>query len=108
MVLACASGPCLADTLFDAIAMAYESNPTLRAQRAHVRADDEGYVQARAGYGPQVSLTSQFGYQDARVQQPASIFFPPSTAYYNAGTGSADLSLTQPLYTGGAVKAQVA
>ncbi len=103
------SGPvaCSAETLLDAIQMAYETNPSLRGQRAQLRADDEGYVQARAGYGPQISINGQYGYQDARVQQPASIFTPASTVYFNASTGSAALSVVQPIYTGGAVKAQV-
>jgi outer membrane protein len=98
---------CPAETLIDAIAMAYQTNPILRAQRAQLRADDESYVQARAGYGPQASVNGQYGYQVARVQQPATIFTLPSTVDYSATTGTADLSLTQPLYTGGAVKAEV-
>ena len=40
-----------AETLYDAIALAYQTNPSLRAQRATLRGADEGVVQARAGYG---------------------------------------------------------
>jgi len=43
-----------------------KTNPTLRAQ---LRADDEGYVQARAGYGPQVSVTGQYGYPSQSARQ---------------------------------------
>ena len=107
LALAVCPAACLADTLFDAIQMAYETNPTLRAQRAQLRVDDEGYVQARAGYGPQVSVTGQYGWQGARVPQTASPFAPATTTDYSAGTGSAQLIVTQPLYTGGAIKAQV-
>jgi outer membrane protein len=96
-----------AESLFDAIRLAYDTNPGLRAQQAELRAVDEGYVQARAGYGPQVSVTGQVGYQVAGVQEPASLFGPATTTGYQAGTGSADVSLVQPIYTAGATKAQV-
>jgi outer membrane protein len=35
------AAPALAETLADAIALAYETNPTLQAQRANQRALDE-------------------------------------------------------------------
>ncbi|OYW35559.1 MAG: hypothetical protein B7Z42_14435, partial [Brevundimonas sp. 12-68-7] len=38
--------PVLADTLLDAIALAYRTNPTLQAQRANQRAIDELVPQA--------------------------------------------------------------
>ena len=102
-----APGAASAESLYDAIALAYQTNPTLRAQRASLRSADEGVVQARAGYGPQVNITGQVGYQDARVQQGASLFTSARTTDYRAGSGSADLSATQPLYTAGSVSAQV-
>src|ERR1700678_3152563 len=53
-VLAPAVSPVVAraETLGDAIALAYDSNPTLQAQRASLRALDETYEQAEAGYRP--------------------------------------------------------
>jgi TolC family type I secretion outer membrane protein len=96
-----------AESLFDALQIAYQTNPTLRAQRAALRAVDQQYVEAGAGYGPQVSLNAQVGYQDARVQQPASLFSAAGVTDYRAGTGSADLSIVQPLYTGGQTRAEV-
>src|SRR5665213_1020903 len=60
--LAALAGGGRAETLGDAIALAYQSNPTLQAQRATQRALDETYVQARAGYEPtlgaQASITT--------------------------------------------------
>ena len=44
------SAPVQAETLADALALAYQNNPTLQAQRATQRALDESYVQARAGW----------------------------------------------------------
>jgi len=93
-------------TLQDAILLAYQTNPSLRAERAHLRAIDEGYVQARAGFGPQIGFTGQGAYQGARVQQGASLFSGPSDVNYRGGSGSGDLSIVQPLYTAGANRAQ--
>jgi outer membrane protein len=102
-VITLAPGAAGAETLYDAIALAYQTNPSLRAQRETVRSADEGVVQARAGYGPQVSVNGQLGYQNAKVQ-----YYPNGPALpTNAQTGSADLSATQPLYTTGSVSAQV-
>src|SRR5690606_30311720 len=47
-----------ADTLAEAVAYAYETDPGLLAQRAALRAIDENYVQARAGMGLQASATA--------------------------------------------------
>ena len=48
--------PASAETLADAIALAYQNNPTLQAQRAAQRALDESYVQARTGWRPTLGL----------------------------------------------------
>ena len=104
--IALAPGAAGAESLYDAIALAYQTNPSLRAQRETVRSADEGVVQARAAYGPQVNVTGQIGYQDARVQSIPP-FSRPTTTDYRNGSGSADLSANQPLYTSGSVGAQV-
>jgi outer membrane protein len=96
-----------AETLFDAIALATQTNPGLRGEQEEVRAVDEGYVQARSAYGPQISLSGQVTYDAARVEQPASFFAPAGTTHYGAATGSAYVSLTQELYTAGATNARV-
>jgi len=101
--------PCVgaAESLYDAILLAYQTNPALRAQRAQLQATDEDLVQARAGYGPQVSVTGQGAYQGTRVQEPGSIFSRPADVTYQAGNGTVDLSVVQPLFTNGSVHAQV-
>ena len=43
------SGPAMAESLRDAVGLAYRTNPSLLAQRANQRALDETSVQARAG-----------------------------------------------------------
>ena len=96
-----------AETLFDAIRLAYDSNPALRAQRAQQQATDETYVQAKAGLGPQVNVTAQGSRAWTRVEQKATIFSPSDHADYHATTGTADFSVVQPVYSFGAKRAQV-
>ena len=96
-----------AETLQDAIKLADQTNPDLRAQQAQLRATDEGLVQAKAGGGPQVAVQGQLAYEDASIQEPASLFSPAATSNFGTATGSIDLSVAQPLYSGGALAAQV-
>jgi len=107
LLAALAAGPCFGESLMDAVLLAYQTNPTLRGQRAELRAADEGVVQAQAGYGPQVSVTGQASHDASRVQTGPSFFGPATTTDYRAYTGTGDLSIVQPLYTNGAVRAQV-
>ncbi len=64
LLLACAGpAPALADTIEAALVRAYQGNPQLNAQRALVRATDEGVPQALSGYRPKVNLTATAGAQ---------------------------------------------
>jgi outer membrane protein len=82
-----------AETLADAIALAYRTSPVLQGQRAQLRALDETYVQAEAGYRPSVNVTANATRDDigGLVQSDSDY----------------SLTLTQPLYTGGRVSAEV-
>lgn len=51
-----------ADTLKEALAAAYSSNPQLMAQRAALRATDEGVSRAKSGYLP--NLSGSYSYSD--------------------------------------------
>ncbi|WP_152599589.1 TolC family outer membrane protein [Hoeflea sp. BAL378] len=46
--------PVMAETLYQAMAKAYENNPDLNAARAGLRATDEGVALAKSGYRPTV------------------------------------------------------
>jgi outer membrane protein len=59
--------PVLADTIEAALVRAYQNNPQLNAQRASVRATDEGVPQALSGYRPKVAVTASGGYQYSDV-----------------------------------------
>jgi outer membrane protein len=52
-----------ADTLEGSLILAYQNNPTLNAQRASVRATDEGVPQALSGYRPRVNVNGSIGSQ---------------------------------------------
>jgi outer membrane protein len=53
----------MAGSLESALVYTYVNNPQLNAQRALVRATDEGVPQALAGYRPKASITANAGFQ---------------------------------------------
>lgn len=53
--------PVAAETLTDALSAAYATNPTLAAQRAQLRATDEGVPQALSGWRPTVQAQGTYG-----------------------------------------------
>ena len=97
-LLGCVAGltAARADTLADAIALAYQTNPTLQSQRAQLRALDESYVQAHAGIRPQANIQAQVAHQNG-----------PSTFNVGVTSDSASLNVSQALYTGGHASAEV-
>lgn len=64
-----------AETLESALAKAYGNNPTLNAQRANVRSNDENVARAKSGYRPTVNGTADIGAsysdyaRDGRIHQ---------------------------------------
>lgn len=101
------AGPAAAETLAEAIALAYDSNPTLQAQRATQRALDETYVQARAGYRPTLNASATAEWTEART--PGGVLINGVRVYgpREDTSGAAGFTLTQPIYTGGRVAASV-
>lgn len=90
-----------AETLADAIGNAYRNNPALAGAREISRAADEGVVQAQGAYGPSLTLSAQHEYRDARIRGgvlPAR----------DDGFGTtAELTLSQPLFTSGRLSSGV-
>ncbi|MDP3174173.1 MAG: TolC family outer membrane protein [Phenylobacterium sp.] len=110
------AAPAAAETLADAIALAYQSNPTLQAQRGTQRALDETYVQARSGYRPTLSVSASATYREIDVPGAGGAIDTngdgiPDTIGRGGTTidrsGSTALVLNQPVYTGGRVAAAV-
>ncbi len=62
-------------TLEEALIAAYNNNPTLRAQRAALRATDEEVPEALSGWRPTVTVTGEAGKSDVESE---SAFFTSS------------------------------
>jgi len=93
-----------AESLADALALAYQTNPTLQSQRAQVRAVDETYVQAKATAGPSAQAQVTAAYN--RTNLPgASPLQPPGQIGTNTAEGQ--VSISQPIYSGGRTAAAV-
>lgn len=96
------SGPAWADTLRQAIALAYQTNPTLLAQRANQRALDESIVQARSGLRPTVEVTVGASY--SRTDSPVVGTPPFSTGgIQERESGDVTIGLAQTLWSGGRI-----
>jgi outer membrane protein TolC len=52
-----------AETLREALALTYQSNPRLDAERARLRSTDESVPQAKAGFRPRASIEADTGHQ---------------------------------------------
>jgi outer membrane protein len=90
-----------AETLADAVALAYRSNPTIESSRYDLRATDEGLVQARAQLRPSGELDVTGDYSrtvDGRLARRSNPLGPRS---FDQNSNQAELVLNQPLYTGG-------
>ena len=96
-----------ARTLQEALAITYASNPALQAQRALQRATDENVPAALAGWRPTVSVTANAGYADAATIARSAGRDTVNGGIANAGnrgTNSETLTVSQPLYRGGATR----
>jgi TolC family type I secretion outer membrane protein len=101
-----------AESLADAIALAYQTNPSLLAERADLRALDERYVQARAALGPSATVGAAGTYDHSHLLEPT---FNPNTGQspltwsnvHGANSSSVRVNLSQPVYSGGQLGLEV-
>jgi outer membrane protein len=95
-------------TLAEALAATYSSQPQLLAERAKLRATDENVPQALAGWRPTVVLAGTAGYGDGMSR---AFTRTGGGGFLNAQTdrliGTAQATLSQPIYTGGKTSANV-
>lgn len=91
-VLALQAGPVLAESLVDAMATAYSTNPDLATERARLRQTDETVSQAVANWRPKVTVQVQGGkeYLDSY----------PLRRYQHMTPRSAAITAVQPLFRG--------
>jgi outer membrane protein len=97
-----AARPASAQTLQEALALAYANNPTLQAARAQLRAVDENVPAALAGWRPTVQLQGAAG-QTVSSTSSNDI----QGRWRSRDPVSASASVTQPLYRGGRTTAGV-
>ncbi len=92
-ILAMAPTAAMAETLAEALASAYRTNPVIDAERARLRATDEEVPVAKSGYRPIVSGGASIGRESQRTK-PASIIDGPSSP------ATLEVNVTQSLFDG--------
>ncbi|TCS17274.1 outer membrane protein [Caulobacter sp. BK020] len=101
-----------AETLADALALAYQTNPTLQGQRANQRFTDEGVVQAKTAFRPSVTGSASISgthtnYADPLVTRNVFGQVTSTRGHSDSAGSGASLSLGQALYTGGRASANL-
>jgi outer membrane protein TolC len=91
--------PLAAQSLDEALTAAYQSNPTLMAARAELRAVNEGVPQALSNWRPELFADGSLGIQRRDTDSSSAESTVPREA---------ELSVEQPLYRGGRTVAEVA
>jgi len=97
-----AGTPASAETLTEALGLAYMNNPGLQAARAQLRATDESVPQALSGWRPRVTVSGDVTRTRSETVIGSTI---SSGALFGGGTTlrtsqSAGLSVSQPLFQG--------
>jgi outer membrane protein len=93
-------------TLYEALAVAYETNPQLAAQQASLRATDEGVAIANGAWRPTISAGGTYGYQQfyfTPITVPGFGTFSTISAHPLQGA----ITVTQPLFRGGRTIAEI-
>jgi len=85
-----------AQSIAQSLVSAYQSNPTLRAQRARLRATDEALPQAQAGWRPTITANAEIG--RSRVE---GNLFAQSSGTQIRSPSSVSILLSQPIFRGG-------
>ncbi len=90
-----------AETLGEALAAAFETNPQLDIQRVQAGIAREDLALARSGGRPQINLSASGGYE-----------YVDTNAIFNTGVGdrpaaSAQIQAIQPIFTGGRIRAGI-
>ncbi len=91
-----------AETLEEALAAAYNTNPVLLAERARQRATDEGVPQAKSAWVPTVTLNAQYRINETR-REIAQFFGQVGVSFSNTQLTkdySASLTANQTLFRG--------
>jgi outer membrane protein len=110
--LGAAATPASAQSLSQALAAAYANNPTLQAERANLRATDEGVPTALAGWKPTVTVSGSAGYTQGNIVTSAGLSGlgqtsgSSTTTTQNRDVAQIAGTITENIYNGGGTKAQ--
>ena len=97
------SGPAYGETIIQALAKAYQSNPRLQAQQASLRATDEQLPQALSNWRPTVVVNGSAGVSNTTRDTPTA---PETTD--DTQPRSVDLTVSQPIFRGFRTRAETA
>jgi outer membrane protein len=103
------AAPVSAESLRDAIALAYRTNPTILAQRAAQRSLDETVVQARSGLRPELNVSATANYSRTDSAGTGIDANGDGIPDFTTGgitetdTGGVSIGLSQTLYAGGRI-----
>ncbi|HEY0527109.1 MAG TPA: TolC family outer membrane protein [Stellaceae bacterium] len=95
-----------AANLTEALAAAYNNNPTLLAERAQLRATDEGVPQALSNWRPTVTVSGSYSFQNNDLSGNTGGFSQDTNIKLHPRT--VGVNIAQPLYRGGRTVAQTA
>ncbi len=89
--------------LGDALAVAYDTNPQLAAQRSALKATDEDVAKANGGWRPTVSAQGTYGDQDYHFSGT-----PAGSSTNTTHPLQGQVTLTEPVFRGGRTWAEIA
>jgi outer membrane protein len=92
--------PASAQSLQDALKAAYDTNPTIRAERARLRATDELKAQAWANALPQASAEASYSKVDSDQTRTINPLVPPQRVETNFKPQVASVEGAMPVFTG--------
>lgn len=90
-----------AQTLEDALAAAYQSNPQLQAERARQRATDEGVARALGGFRPTIVVNGEAGRAVDEFRVRNTLSGATNVTDVNRGPRTYQAQMRQPLFDGG-------
>ena len=87
------SQPAFAESLNDAMAQAYRTNPRIDAERARLRATDEDVARAMSGFRPVITGNADVNYQHTNTR-------PATTSEGTTHPKGYSVDLVQPIFSG--------
>ncbi len=104
LTMVLSSSGAFAESLEEALISTYQNNPTLLAERAALRATDEGVASALSGWRPTVQIDGDAGFSETETTTVSGGFTSKTEASLRPRSFS--FSVTEPLYRGGRTSAE--